>query len=73
MLSRQVNEIVDVVFVIENLGKVRSPKHNLTVLTASEKIKMLKTIHYFIYSTFTVITLLRCLIWKFIKVTDYKS
>ena len=31
MLSRQVNTIVDAVFVIESLGKVRSQKHNLTV------------------------------------------
>ena len=29
-LSRQINEIVDVVFVIGSLGKVRSQKHNLT-------------------------------------------
>ena len=28
MLSRQVNQIVDVVFVIESLGKVRSQKLN---------------------------------------------
>ena len=38
MLSRQVNKTVDVVFVIENLGKVKSRKPNLIT---REKMKML--------------------------------
>ena len=42
MLSRQVNDTVDVMFVIESLGKVRSQKHNLTT---REEVKMHKNIH----------------------------
>ena len=45
MLSRQVTAIVDVVFVIQSLGKVKSQKHNLTVLTTREAMKMHKNIH----------------------------
>ena len=45
MLSRQVNKIVDVVFVIESLGKVKSRKPNLIT---REKMKMLKNAHVII-------------------------
>ena len=47
MLSRQVNEIVDVVFVNESLAKVRSQIHNLTT---REEIKMHKDIHLLLLS-----------------------
>ena len=62
MLSRQVNKTVDIVFVIESLGMVRSQNN----LTTREQTKMHKNIDL----TVTDITLIRCLIWKFIKVTD---
>ena len=42
MLSRQVNDTVDVVFVIESIGKLRSQKYNLTT---REEMKMHKNIH----------------------------
>ena len=51
MLSRHVNETVDVVFVNESLAKVRSQTHNLT--TREENAQG----HSF---TATVITLIKC-------------
>ena len=45
MLSRQVKKIVDVVFVIESLGKVKSRRSNLITC---EKMKMLKNTHVII-------------------------
>ena len=42
MLSRQVNKTVDVVSVIESLGKVKNQKPNLIT---REKMKMLKNTH----------------------------
>ena len=47
MLSRQVNETVDVVFVNESLAKVRSQTHNLTT---REEMKMHKNIHLLLLS-----------------------
>ena len=47
ILSRQVNETVDVVLVIESLGKVRSQKHNLTT---REEMKMQKHIYLLLLS-----------------------
>ena len=47
MLSRQVNETVDVVFVNESLAKVRSQTHNLTT---REEMKMHKDIHLLLLS-----------------------
>ena len=49
MLSRQVNDTVDVVFVIESLGKLRSQKYNLTI-TTREEMKMHKNIHLLLLS-----------------------
>ena len=46
MLSRQVNKIVNVVFVIESLGKVKNQKPNN--LITREKMKMLKNTHVII-------------------------
>ena len=45
MLSRQVNKTVDVVFVIESLGKVKSRRPNLIT---REIMKMLKNTHVII-------------------------
>ena len=47
MLLRQVNEIVDVVFVNESLAKVRSQTHNLTT---REETEMQKDIHLLLLS-----------------------
>ena len=47
MLSRQVNETVDVVFINERLAKVRSPTHNLPT---REEMKMHKDIHLLLLS-----------------------
>ena len=47
MLSRQVNETVDVVFVNESLAKVRSKTHNLTT---HEEMKMHKDINLLLQS-----------------------
>ena len=47
MLLRQVNEIVDVVFVNESLAKVRSQTHNLTT---REEMEMQKDIHLLLLS-----------------------
>ena len=47
ILSRQVNETVDVVFVIESLDNVRSPKRNLTT---RKEMKMHKNIHLMLLS-----------------------
>jgi len=47
MLSHQVNKTVDVVFVIESLGKVRSQKH---ILTTREETKMHKNFHLLLLS-----------------------
>ena len=47
MLSRQVNETVNVVLVIERLGKVRNQKHNLTI---REDMEMHKNIHLLLLS-----------------------
>ena len=47
MLSRQVNKTVDVVFVIESLGKVRSRKPNLTT---RKGMKMHKNTHLLLLS-----------------------
>ena len=63
MLSRQVNNIVNVVFAIESLGKIRSRKPNLTT---REEIKIAKRITkamfsscYFLFIFCIVIFLLR--------------
>ena len=47
MLSCQVNETVDVVFVNESLAKVRSQTHNLT---SREEMKMHKDIYLLLLS-----------------------
>ena len=47
MLLRQVNEIVDVVFVNESLAKVSSQTHNLTT---REETEMQKDIHLLLLS-----------------------
>ena len=47
MLSRHVNETVDVVFVNERLAKVTSLTHNLTT---REEMKMHKDIHLLLLS-----------------------
>ena len=46
MLSRQVNKTVDIVFVIESLGMVRSQNN----LTTREQTKMHKNIHLLLLS-----------------------
>ena len=47
MLSRQINETVDVVLVNESLAKVRSQTHNLTT---RKEMKMHKDIHLLLLS-----------------------
>ena len=47
MLSRQVNDTVYVVFVIESLGKLRSQRYNLTT---REEMKMHKSNHLLLLS-----------------------
>ena len=47
MLSRQVTETVDVVFVNESLAKVKSQTHNLTT---REEMKMHKDIYLLLLS-----------------------
>ena len=47
MLSRLVNETIDVVFVNESLAKVKSQTHNLTT---REEMKMHKDIHLLLLS-----------------------
>ena len=49
MLSRQVNETLDVEFVIASLGKARGQKHNFTT---REEMKMHKNIHLLLLSLF---------------------